>query len=135
MGIIKIKKQMNRTVFAATLAVAIQATQLTNQVEDLMMDQLNFAQDSFEGQLNDERHETCEDCEGDFVQPEEVAEEDVSEEDELEQYIAMGPDSKYVKRFCRSIKDEITCEKTHPVCKWRYNSRKGQYNCKARRQF
>ena len=37
---------MYRTVFAATLAVVIQAAQLTTQVEDLMMDQLNFARES-----------------------------------------------------------------------------------------
>ena len=39
---------MYRTIFAATLAVVIQGTQLTTQVEDLMMDQLNFAR---EGEL------------------------------------------------------------------------------------
>ena len=44
--IIKNKKQMYRTVLAATLAVVIQAAQLTTQVEDLMMDQLNFARES-----------------------------------------------------------------------------------------
>ena len=35
---------MYRTAFAATLVVVIQANQLTTQVEDLVIDQLNFAQ-------------------------------------------------------------------------------------------
>merc|ERR1719225_493970 len=98
---------MNRTIFAATLAVAIQATQLTTQVEDLMMDQLNFAQDSFEGQLNDERHEACEECEDPLEQTEEEAEEYVTPEpSELDLIRGMDPSSPVVKRFCKSIKDE-----------------------------
>ena len=45
---------MNRTSFAATLVVVIQATQLTTQLKDLKMDQLNFAQKGpeFDGVAN-----------------------------------------------------------------------------------
>ena len=53
---------MNRTSFAATLVVVIQATQLTTQLEDLMMDQLNFAQrgPEFDGIANgDDEAEPC----------------------------------------------------------------------------
>ena len=44
---------MYRTLFAATLAVVIQATQLTTQVEDVMMDQLNFAREGELAQVAD----------------------------------------------------------------------------------
>ena len=47
---------MNRTLFAATLAVVIQGTQLTTQVEDLMVDQLNFAREGELAQVADKSH-------------------------------------------------------------------------------